>query len=177
MAMSSMLIVFGGLPGTGKTALARSLAGALDGVHLRVDTIEQAIRGSMARAGEVGPAGYAVAYAVAEDNLRLGRIVLADCVNPLASTRAAWRAVARRAAVTAVEVEVVCSDALEHRRRIESRRADIAGLQVPAWHDVLERGYEPWAGDHVIIDTARRPVDDSAMELHALLLTRDGGAR
>lgn len=38
-----MLIVMGGLPGTGKTTLARLLAARIGAVHLRVDTIEQAI--------------------------------------------------------------------------------------------------------------------------------------
>lgn len=37
-----MLIVIGGLPGTGKTTLARLLASRIGAVHLRIDTIEQA---------------------------------------------------------------------------------------------------------------------------------------
>lgn len=39
-----MLIVFGGLPGTGKSTIARALARALRATYLRVDVIEQAIR-------------------------------------------------------------------------------------------------------------------------------------
>ena len=120
--MPSMLIVIGGLPGTGKTSLATRLARILDAVHLRIDTIEQAIRTATMAADDPGAAGYVVAYAVAEDNLRLGRIVVADGVNALANTRAAWRAVALRAGVTHFEVELICSDAIEHRRR--SSRAD-----------------------------------------------------
>lgn len=38
-----MLIVIGGLPATGKTTLARLLASRTGAVHLRVDTIEQAV--------------------------------------------------------------------------------------------------------------------------------------
>ncbi|HEY6734138.1 MAG TPA: AAA family ATPase, partial [Roseiarcus sp.] len=41
-----MLIVFAGLPGTGKSSVARELAGKLDAVWLRIDSIEQAIRDS-----------------------------------------------------------------------------------------------------------------------------------
>ncbi|MGO6670405.1 AAA family ATPase, partial [Rhizobium ruizarguesonis] len=41
-----MLIIFGGLPGSGKTTIARALAERLNAVHVRVDTIEQAIRAS-----------------------------------------------------------------------------------------------------------------------------------
>jgi predicted kinase len=175
--MSCMLIAIGGLPGTGKTSLARSLARVLDAVHLRIDTIEQAIRSSVMGADAVGPVGYGVAYAVAEDNLRLGRSVVADCVNPLVTTRAGWAAVAKRTAVALFEVEVICSDPLEHRRRVESRRSDIAALSLPTWDEVMAREYEPWTGDHAVIDTARGPVKESVIELHALLLARERAVR
>lgn len=39
-----MLIIFSGLPGCGKSTIARALAKRLGAVYLRIDTIEQAIR-------------------------------------------------------------------------------------------------------------------------------------
>jgi hypothetical protein len=45
--------------------------------------------------------------------------------------------------VPLLEVEVVCSDTREHRRRVETRRTDIPGLKLPAWGDVLVREYAP----------------------------------
>ena len=39
-----ILIIFGGLPGTGKTTIAQQLARELAGVYLRIDSMEQAIR-------------------------------------------------------------------------------------------------------------------------------------
>jgi predicted kinase len=172
-----MLIAIGGLPRTGKTSLAGRLAGVLDAVHLRIDTIEQAIRGSATASDAVGPVGYSVAYAVAEDNLLLGRSVVVDGVSPLATTRAGWQAVAKRTGVALFEVEVVCSDPLEHRHRGEARRSDIAGPSVPTWDEVMARQYEPWTGEHVVIDTACRPVQESVIELHALLLARERATR
>ena len=100
-----MLIVLSGLPGTGKTTIARKLAHELAAVYLRIDSIEQSIRGA---GRPVEGEGYSVAYAVAEDNLRLGRIVVADCVNPWPLTRSEWRAVADRTGVPALDVEIVC---------------------------------------------------------------------
>lgn len=133
-----MLIIFGGLPGTGKTTLARALARWLGATYLRIDTIEHA----MAESKPAGEAGYLVGYALAEENLRLGCTVVADSVNPLRITREAWRKAARHAGAGFVEILVVCSDHVEHRRRIETREADImdiAGLPPLTWQDVLAR--------------------------------------
>jgi predicted kinase len=60
-----MLIVFGGLPGTGKTTIARELARQLGAVHLRIDSVEQAIRDSRVVSQPLSDAGYRVGYAVA----------------------------------------------------------------------------------------------------------------
>jgi predicted kinase len=167
-----MLIALSGLPGTGKTTIARELSRELAAVYLRIDSIEQ----SMRRAGRpVEAEAYVVAYAVAEDNLCLGRIVVADCVNPWPLTRHEWRAAAERAGVPALDVEVVCSDAQEHRRRVEARAADITGHKLPTWQDVLERDYRAWDGERIVIDTARLNVEDSVFTI--LAKVRAGGAR
>src|SRR4051812_11836752 len=123
-----MLIIIGGLPGAGKTTIARELARQIAATHIRIDSIEQAIRDSGLLNQPINDAGYRVGYAVAEDNLRVGRTVIADSVNPLAVTRHAWLAVANRAQVSAIEIEITCSDATEHRQRVEKRVSDIAGL-------------------------------------------------
>jgi len=64
--------------------------------------------------GEVGGLGYMVGYRLAAENLGFGLSVVADSVNPWPLTRAAWRQAAEGHPY--LEVEVVCSDAAEHRR-------------------------------------------------------------
>ena len=162
-----MLIVFAGLPGTGKSSLASELARRLDAAYLRIDSIEQALANSSLGIRPAADAGYMAGYALAEDNLRIGRTVVADSVNPLHVTRNAWLAVAERAGREAVEVEVVCTDPIEHRRRIETRSSDVPGLPLPTWRDVLGREYHTWDRDRIVVDTAGRSVEQCADELVA----------
>ena len=159
-----MLIALGGLPGTGKTTLAKAVAKRYSAVYLRIDTIEMAIRTETPQE-DIGPAGYVVAYWVAEENLRLGRVVVADSVNPLRITRESWSLVARNAGVPLVEVEVLCSDIVEHRRRIESRTPDLDGLPPLTWANVCHRTYEEWSALHLVIDTAGKSIAESEQEL------------
>jgi predicted kinase len=149
-----MLVVFGGLPGTGKTTIARALAGQRSAAYLRIDEIEQAIRSAGVSGADVGPAGYIVANALAASNLQNRQLVVADCVNPIAESRQGWRVTAARARAPLLEIEVVCSHAAEHRRRVEQRRADIDGHLPPTWESVLAHEYHPWPEPHLIIDTA-----------------------
>ncbi|HEV2675079.1 MAG TPA: AAA family ATPase [Aliidongia sp.] len=163
-----MLIVFGGLPGTGKTTLARAIAHERHATYLRIDTIEQVLRGSGV-ADPVGPAGYLVAYAVAEANLRLGRTVVADSVNPLAITRDRWQEIAETAGCRIAEIEIVCSDPNEHRQRVEARTTDVPGLVPPTWQQVLQHEYDAWNRPHLILDTAGLTLEASLTELRAAI--------
>ncbi|WP_397444217.1 AAA family ATPase [Pseudomonas chlororaphis] len=147
-----MLIVFSGLPGSGKTTIARALASHLRAAYLRIDSIEQALRnGGMA---EVGKAGYEVAIALARSNLALGNRVVADCVNPLAESRQAWQGLAEAEQSPLLNVEVICTDIAEHRRRVESREADVPGLRPPSWQSVLDHDYQAWSGERLTLDSS-----------------------
>jgi predicted kinase len=161
-----MLLTFSGLPGTGKSTLAQSISERLSTVYLRIDTIEQAIRSSNVLASDIGPAGYIVAYQLAAENLRLGRSVIADSVNPLQITRDSWAEVAHKANVQLIEIEIICSDKSEHRQRIEQRTADIDGLRLPTWEAVTQLNYEPWRTHPIVIDTAHKKIQEAQDELH-----------
>ena len=160
-----MLIIFAGLPGTGKTTLAAEIARRIEATYLRIDSIEQAMTNSSLKIHPTEDAGYMAGYALAEDNLRIGGTVVADSVNPWEMTRTEWLEVAERTGHKAIEVEVVCSDPAEHRMRIELRKPDLSSLKLPTWQDVIDRDYHPWNRDHVVIDTAGKTVEQSVDEL------------
>jgi predicted kinase len=101
--------------------------------------------------------GYRLAYRVAADSLRLGISVVADSCNPIELTRREWERVAVDAGARYVNLEVVCSDPSEHRKRVEARPS--------SWREVTEREYDTWTVDRVIVDTADRSARECLDEL------------
>ena len=104
--------------------------------------------------------GYMVLYALAEDNLKLGLPVVADCVNPLPVTREAWHDVAQNGGSECLDVEVICSDVAEHQRRVEVR------------HDDESNRSGSWETAHLVAGSGSRlsALDDAAPAI------RHGGA-
>lgn len=160
-----VLVVVGGLPATGKSTIADHLARLVGAPYLRVDRIERAIVAYSSLEHPIGAAGYAVAYALASEQLRLGLDVIVECVNPIAVTRDAWVATAGETDAAVLEVEVICSDPAEHRRRVLTRLTDVDGLVKPTWEDVLRREYDPWSRPHLVIDSAGTAPDQAAEQI------------
>lgn len=159
------LISFSGRPGVGKTTVARALLKQIKAVYLRVDSIEAAMKNSSLKIHPAEEAGYLVVAAVAEDNLALGFDVVADTVNPVDISRQLWVDAAAAANAELINVEIVCSDKLEHRRRVEARISDIDGLTVPGWKDVATRQYEPWTQERLMLDTGQLSVAECTSKI------------
>jgi len=159
----SHLYIFSGLPGTGKTTLAKSLSNSVKAVFLRIDTIEQGI--SDLCNFKVEGEGYRLSYRIAADNLRIGNSVVADSCNPIELTRREWRDVALSNNSSYTNIEIICSDADEHKKRIKDRVCDIPGLALPSWKEVEQREYDSWGENRVIVDTAGKNSNVSFSEL------------
>ena len=165
------LSVVGGLPAVGKTAVCREVLRlraeaqpqSQPPTWLRIDTIEQALRDSGEMLpGMPGGAGYYVAAAVARDVLASGGEVLVECVNPLPLTRRLWEETASAAGARFLSVELICSNAAEHRRRAWQRVSDIEGLKLPDWQDITRRDYAPWPEADLRLDTAQLTAAEAA---------------
>jgi predicted kinase len=166
----SVLISFSGLPGVGKTTVARALTQEIGAVYIRVDSIEVALKNSSLQIHPAEDAGYLAAIAVAKDNLVHGLDVVADTVNPIGLTRRWWVEAAEACNARLLNVEIVCSDRAEHKCRVETRRSDIVGLDLPDWKQVQSRDYEDWTGNRVVLDTSKLSVNDCVKGIIAALV-------
>jgi predicted kinase len=153
---SQKLVVLSGLPGSGKSTVAEGLSRSLSVPVFSVDPIEAAMwRGGLTR-NQTGIAAYEVAAALADEHLRLGHCVIVDAVNPVEAPRAAWRSLAARHRANLKIIECICADETVHRRRIEARIRNIAGMPEITWARVMERRaeFEAWTDARLTLDTS-----------------------
>jgi len=168
--MKTVLFILSGLPASGKSSLAKLMAKEYNALYLRIDTIEQGLR-DLCNFNVQGE-GYRLAYRVASDNLELGLSVVADSCNPINLTRREWEEVAIKNNCQNINIEVICSDKAEHKKRCETRNSNIAGLQLPTWDEIQNRNYDVWENDRIIIDTADRSAEESFTELKEEIRSR-----
>ncbi|NDW19400.1 ATP-binding protein [Dysgonomonas sp. 216] len=158
-----ILFILSGLPASGKSSLAKLIAQKYNAVYLRIDTIEQALRDLCSY--NVQSEGYRLAYRIASNNLDLGHNVVADSCNPIDITRREWEDVATQSNSRYINIEVICSDKKDHKRRAENRCTEVKGLKLPTWNEIQSREYHAWVTDRILIDTAGKSTEESFYEL------------
>jgi predicted kinase len=164
----AVLVVVGGLPGTGKSTVAAGIA-----AHFGIPVFaKDVIEASLWRSGVGAEQG---SWQVAEDLLTTlagsqldhDQSAVLDTVARRADSRAAWRAAAEQRDASFAPIQCVCSDETVHRSRIEGRTRGIPGWHELTWADV-ERSrsmYEPWTDEHLVLDA----VDPASQNLDAAL--------
>ncbi|MBX3083476.1 MAG: ATP-binding protein [Anaerolineae bacterium] len=157
------LVVFSGLPGAGKSALAEAVGTALGIPVFAKDWLESVllrhgIDHGLDPAGQplpLGYVGYDLLTTLAARQLQLGQSVILDSVASTETIRTAWRDLARQYAVHWRVIECICADESLHRSRLGSRQRRIPNWPELTWADVerVKSYYAAWTEDHLIIDS------------------------
>jgi predicted kinase len=158
-----MLVVMAGLPGTGKSELARGLGRQLGVPVFSVDPIESAmLRAGIKQSFETGLAAYFVTETLADAQLRLGLDAIVDAVNAEEPAKQVWRQLAIAHGLKPRIIECCCTDERLHRVRLRQRQRGLGPLPEPTWEDVERRrlAYTAWSEPVFSVDSAS-PLEDN----------------
>ena len=164
------LIVFSGLPGTGKSALAEAVGRELGIPVFAKDWLEAALLRSKLVSAEterqLGSVGYDLLTVLAERQLSLNQSVILDSVASTVSIRNTWRGLGKKYNAEWRVIECICSDIVVHRERLEKRQRAIPGWHELEWSDVefIRSYYAPWEEERLMLDSMR-PVDQNIMDV------------
>lgn len=152
------LVVFSGLPGTGKSVLAESVGRELNIPVFAKDWLEATLlRCELVPTNEekpLGSAGYQLLTILAERQLMLGQSVILDSVASTVSIRSSWKQLAVKHDADWLVIECICSDKNVHRVRLKKRQRHIPGWHELDWADVVsvESYFAPWDEARLVVD-------------------------
>ncbi len=174
------LVLVGGLPGSGKSTVARAFAERIGADCLASDVLRKQLAGAEPGARLPAPVGegiytpalsaltYRELLVQAERLLRSGRSVVLDATFGRAAARRRAAALARAVGGTLVPVECRCPAAVARRRLADRGRPGYAGPSDAGWEvrRALLRAYEPFGPEAVRLDTTR-PLEEGLARIAA----------
>jgi predicted kinase len=174
--LAPQVVVFTGLPGTGKSTMAEQVARALGAPAFAGDWLLGALKPHGVLTGLDRPTFLAMYYdllsTLMNRQLMLGQSAVMDCLvsDELADR---WHQAAQQYGARFHVIECICTDIAEHRRRVETRRRDIPGWHEVGWDHVerMRLEYPPLTVPHLTLD-AINPTDHNLKTLHHHLTPR-----
>ena len=163
------LMVFSGLPGTGKSTLAEAVGRHLSIPVFAKDWLEATlVKCELVSANEnksLGSAGYELLTTLAERQLMLGQSVVLDSVASTRSIRDAWEHLSKQYQARLRVIECICSDESVHRAQLSKRERNIPGWHELEWVDVekVKSYFSPWNEEHLVLDMIN-PFEENVSE-------------
>jgi predicted kinase len=157
-AEDAMLIVFGGVPGSGKSTIGEQVGAVLGIPVFALDWLLGALTpfGLRHRHDLMGLGGELLTT-LAYRELSAGRSAILDTTSEDPAARARWASLAAAAGAAFIPVVCACTDETLHRERVERRVRGIPGwADAGDWANASARlvAFPPWPGA-MFVDTAR----------------------
>lgn len=152
------LIIFSGLPGTGKSTLAEALGRQFNIPVFAKDWLEAVLLRNGLQPDKngksLGYVGYELLTVLAERQLMLGQSVILDSVASIQTIRYTWKELAVKYEADWCIIECICSDEFLHRERLSTRKRNIPGWHELEWAEVerVKGYYQPWDEKRLILD-------------------------
>jgi predicted kinase len=164
--LNPTLILFSGMPGSGKTTLARMVARKMGIPAFAKDRMQRVLRDHNLAEASSGD-GYFIILDMADEQLSLGLSVILDATFPLDHFRMVASETAARHRARFCAFYCYCSDDRVWRERMNQRVQYVPGWKPVGWGDVLRMReyYQPWNDNAMFVDSLQSPDENFPLVL------------